>query len=220
MNNLSTSPVQFGPGSRFDLMPPYSSRFVAIVCLISLQRCDALTSRNYRISCTGTHRGSCRRSGVSLCLYKAMLGRLSEFMEPSVLVLGRDVNRIAISDFDHIVPLEPRALPIRIHLQEHTRWYGRLTASSLLSITRMNGCAAIFAQTRVGRNNRHYKCYKLRTMNEHMGDPHGNRSTARGDRRVTRIGKILRRTSLDEFPQGWNVIRGDVSLVGAPPTSS
>ena len=76
---------------------------------------------------------------------------------------------------------------------------------------------AIFAQPRVGRNNRHYQCYKLRTMYYDMGDLHGNRSTARDDDRLTRIGKILRRTSLDEFPQLWNVIRGDMSLVGPRP---
>jgi exopolysaccharide biosynthesis polyprenyl glycosylphosphotransferase len=76
---------------------------------------------------------------------------------------------------------------------------------------------AIFAQPRVGRNNRRYQCYKLRTMRDDMGDPHGNRSTARDDDRLTRIGKFLRRTSLDELPQLWNVIRGDMSLVGPRP---
>jgi exopolysaccharide biosynthesis polyprenyl glycosylphosphotransferase len=76
---------------------------------------------------------------------------------------------------------------------------------------------AIFAQPRVGRNNHRYNCYKLRTMYHEMGDPHGNRSTARDDDRVTRTGKFLRRTSLDELPQLWNVIRGDMSLVGPRP---
>ena len=76
---------------------------------------------------------------------------------------------------------------------------------------------AIFAQSRIGRNNRHYQCDKLRTMYADMGDPHGNRSTARDDDRVTRLGKFLRRASLDELPQLWNVIIGDMSLVGPRP---
>jgi exopolysaccharide biosynthesis polyprenyl glycosylphosphotransferase len=76
---------------------------------------------------------------------------------------------------------------------------------------------AIFPQPRVGRNNRRFQCYKLRTMYEDMSDPQGSRSTARDDNRFTRIGKFLRRTSLDELPQLWNVIRGDMSLVGPRP---
>jgi exopolysaccharide biosynthesis polyprenyl glycosylphosphotransferase len=76
---------------------------------------------------------------------------------------------------------------------------------------------AIFAQPRVGRNNHRYQCYKLRTMYDDMRDPHANRLAARDDERVTRIGKFLRRTSLDELPQLWNVIRGDMSLVGPRP---
>ena len=67
---------------------------------------------------------------------------------------------------------------------------------------------AIFAQPRVGRNNRRYMCYKLRTMYADMSDPHGDRSTAHDDDRITKIGKFLRRTSLDELPQLWNVILG------------
>jgi lipopolysaccharide/colanic/teichoic acid biosynthesis glycosyltransferase len=76
---------------------------------------------------------------------------------------------------------------------------------------------AIFAQPRVGRNNRRYMCYKLRTMYADMGDPPGVRSTAHDDERITKFGKFLRRTSLDELPQLWNVIVGDMSLVGPRP---
>ena len=76
---------------------------------------------------------------------------------------------------------------------------------------------ALFAQPRVGRNNYRYLCYKLRSMYDDATDPDGNRSTARDDDRITRIGKLMRHTSLDELPQLWNVIRGDMSLVGPRP---
>jgi polysaccharide biosynthesis protein PslA len=76
---------------------------------------------------------------------------------------------------------------------------------------------AFFIQTRVGRNNRHYRCYKLRTMRHEASDPEGARSTSKGDDRTTRIGTILRRTSLDELPQLLNVLSGDMSLVGPRP---
>jgi polysaccharide biosynthesis protein PslA len=76
---------------------------------------------------------------------------------------------------------------------------------------------AIFAQVRVGRNNRRYRCYKLRTMFDHASDPDGNQSTARDDDRITKIGRLMRRTSIDELPQLWNIIRGDMSLVGPRP---
>ena len=87
----------------------------------------------------------------------------------------------------------------------------------MLLIKRDSPGPAIFAQPRVGRNNHRYQCYKLRTMHDDLADPNGNRSTARDDDRVTRIGKFLRRTSLDELPKLWNVIRGDMSLAGPRP---
>jgi lipopolysaccharide/colanic/teichoic acid biosynthesis glycosyltransferase len=74
-----------------------------------------------------------------------------------------------------------------------------------------------FIQERVGRNNRRYFCYKFRTMKAEHSDTDGSRSVSRDDLRVTRVGKLLRRTSLDELPQIWNVIRGEMSLVGPRP---
>ena len=75
----------------------------------------------------------------------------------------------------------------------------------------------LFAQDRVGRRNGFYRCYKLRTMRAETTDETGSRSASRGDDRVTNIGKFLRKTSLDELPQLWNVFRGDMSLVGPRP---
>jgi len=75
----------------------------------------------------------------------------------------------------------------------------------------------LFVQRRYGYRNRSFKIYKFRTMRMGAGDVRGVRQTVQGDSRVTRIGRILRKTSLDEIPQLLNVIKGDMSLVGPRP---
>ena len=59
--------------------------------------------------------------------------------------------------------------------------------------------------------------FKFRTMHHHLADPDAERLTAPGDPRVTRVGRVLRRTSLDELPQLFNVLAGKMSLVGPRP---
>jgi lipopolysaccharide/colanic/teichoic acid biosynthesis glycosyltransferase len=75
----------------------------------------------------------------------------------------------------------------------------------------------MFFQYRYGYRNRFFKIYKFRTMRTDDCDARGVKQTVRGDSRVTPIGKILRKTSLDEIPQLINVIKGDMSLVGPRP---
>jgi Undecaprenyl-phosphate glucose phosphotransferase len=71
-----------------------------------------------------------------------------------------------------------------------------------------------FCQERFGFNNNPIRVIKFRTMYQDQGDLTGTQCTVRNDPRVTRIGRILRRSSLDELPQLLNVLKGDMSLVG------
>lgn len=75
----------------------------------------------------------------------------------------------------------------------------------------------IFKQKRYGRNNQLIEVLKFRTMYHHNRDPNATQLTRRNDPRVTRVGAFLRRTSLDELPQFFNVLFGDMSVVGPRP---
>jgi lipopolysaccharide/colanic/teichoic acid biosynthesis glycosyltransferase len=75
----------------------------------------------------------------------------------------------------------------------------------------------LFRQWRFGRGSVPFVMYKFRTMDALRGDPTGALRTQRVDPRVTRIGRLLRRTSLDELPQLFNVLSGEMSLVGPRP---
>jgi exopolysaccharide biosynthesis polyprenyl glycosylphosphotransferase len=84
-------------------------------------------------------------------------------------------------------------------------------AVAALAIKLDDGGQIFFRQTRVGRNRQPFTLYKLRTM---RADPTGARYTAKGDARITRLGRFLRATRLDELPQLWNVFKGDMSMIG------
>jgi len=75
----------------------------------------------------------------------------------------------------------------------------------------------LFCQTRYGWDSRPFRIWKFRTMWAHMGDARGARQTVRNDPRVTRLGAFLRKTNIDELPQLFNVLKGDMSLVGPRP---
>lgn len=75
----------------------------------------------------------------------------------------------------------------------------------------------IFCQERVGLHNKPFHMYKFRTMYVQTEEEEQKGWTKKGDPRVTKVGRFLRRTSLDEFPQLFNVLKGDMSLVGPRP---
>ena len=75
----------------------------------------------------------------------------------------------------------------------------------------------LFKQERVGQGNRLFEVLKFRSMRVEAGDKAGCRSASRDDDRITRVGRIIRGTSIDELPQLLNVLNGDMSLVGPRP---
>jgi lipopolysaccharide/colanic/teichoic acid biosynthesis glycosyltransferase len=75
----------------------------------------------------------------------------------------------------------------------------------------------LFRQPRVGQGNRMFDVYKFRSMVSTMSDALGSQSTLRDDARITRVGRFIRRTSIDELPQLFNVLGGSMSLVGPRP---
>lgn len=75
----------------------------------------------------------------------------------------------------------------------------------------------LFRQDRIGLGNRKFRILKFRTMHVDQLDEKAEKSTSRDDPRVTRVGAVLRRTSLDELPQFINVLLGDMSIVGPRP---
>ncbi|WP_299734043.1 sugar transferase [uncultured Tateyamaria sp.] len=103
----------------------------------------------------------------------------------------------------------------------------------LWAITRRDGAPGFFGHQRVGQNGRMFRCWKIRTMvhdaEKRLEECLNNCPEAASewalyqklsdDPRVTSMGKFLRRTSLDELPQIWNVLRGDMSFVGPRPVT-
>jgi len=102
-----------------------------------------------------------------------------------------------------------------------------LLALSILLVYLEDGSPVIFRQMRVGRNGRLFEMFKIRTMVKNAEqlqdqiaacDPDGNPiHKVKDDSRVTRVGRVLRRFSLDELPQLFNVLSGTMSLVGPRP---
>jgi lipopolysaccharide/colanic/teichoic acid biosynthesis glycosyltransferase len=91
-------------------------------------------------------------------------------------------------------------------------------AVAALAIKLEDGGPVLYRQRRVGRDGREFELVKLRTMVIGAEQQGAGLAVNRGDPRITRVGRTLRRLSLDELPQLWNVVRGEMSLIGPRPT--
>ena len=91
-----------------------------------------------------------------------------------------------------------------------------LLLAAALTIAVETGLPVLFRQTRVGLNGREFGMFKFRSMVKNAASI-GPYFTTDNDPRITRVGRFIRRTSIDELPQLINVLRGDMSLVGPRP---
>jgi lipopolysaccharide/colanic/teichoic acid biosynthesis glycosyltransferase len=90
--------------------------------------------------------------------------------------------------------------------------------AAALAIKLDDGGPVFYRQPRVGLNGEEFELLKLRTMEVGAEERGARFAVNEGDPRITRAGRVLRRLSLDELPQLWNVLRGDMSLIGPRPT--
>jgi sugar transferase (PEP-CTERM system associated) len=133
-----------------------------------------------------------------------------ENLSPSWLVFGEGFRR------SNVFILVRRALSIAISL------VGLIFALPLIPLImlaiRFDSKGSVFyTQTRVGKNGRHFKVVKFRTMRQDAEAANGPQWAGNGDPRVTRVGKFLRASRLDEIPQLWCVLKGDMAFVGPRP---
>ncbi len=91
-------------------------------------------------------------------------------------------------------------------------------AAAALAVKLSDGGPVLYRQTRVGKDGVDFELLKLRTMVVGAETQGAGFAVNRGDARITPVGRVLRRLSLDELPQLWNVVRGDMSVIGPRPT--
>lgn len=129
-------------------------------------------------------------------------------------------DRTYLAYVDEFVPYRVgplrRALDVLVVLLSAPLVVPVLTIAMLAVLVR-SGRPVLFISERVGEGGRPFRFYKLRTMTT---GPAGAGVTAAGDPRITGVGRFLRRTSLDELPQLWHVLRGQMTLVGPRPESA
>jgi len=95
---------------------------------------------------------------------------------------------------------------------------GPLLALAAIAIKLEDGGPVLYRQLRVGKNGTDFELLKLRSMVVGAETQGAGLAVDAGDSRITRVGRVVRRSSIDELPQLWNVLRGEMSIVGPRPT--
>ena len=93
-----------------------------------------------------------------------------------------------------------------------------LLAAGALAVKLEDGGPVLYRQTRVGKDGEDFELLKLRTMVVGAERKGAGFAVDKGDSRITSVGRVLRRLSIDELPQLWNVVRGEMSVIGPRPT--
>jgi lipopolysaccharide/colanic/teichoic acid biosynthesis glycosyltransferase len=118
---------------------------------------------------------------------------------------------------------EGRGHTLNRALDVGTAGAGLLLASPMLAVAALaikldDRGPVFYRQRRVGLHGREFELLKLRTMLVGAESRGAGFAVNEGDPRITRVGRVLRRLSIDELPQLWNVVRGDMSMIGPRPT--
>ena len=167
-----------------------------------------------------------------------------DFLESIVSICEKSgVHTKFIPDYNSLIPGKPytedlMGLPVinirYVPLTNTLNWWmkrivdivvslvGLVVASPIMLIAAIAvGCTSkgpiIFKQERIGLHNKPFRMYKFRTMRVQMPSAEQKAWTTKDDPRVTKVGKFLRRTSIDELPQLFNILKGDMSVVGPRP---
>jgi exopolysaccharide biosynthesis polyprenyl glycosylphosphotransferase len=143
-------------------------------------------------------------------LYEEMTGRVPIHHLESDWIIRSFVDEIRVSGFydlsKRLIDLVGGAAGMLVLIAS----YPFLAAAIALD----NGFPIFYSQMRLGRGGSTFRIYKFRSMHNGANADEAARATLENDPRVTRVGRFLRKTRLDELPQFWNVLRGDMSLVG------
>ena len=170
-------------------------------------------------------------------LFRSRLEQIVDWCEKS------GVHTKFIPDYNSVVPSKPYTedilgLPVinirYVPLTNTLNWFGKrlidilgaflafVVSSPIMLVAAIAvKCSSpgpvIFKQERIGLHNKPFKMYKFRSMRQQTDDEEKKGWTVKDDPRVTKIGSFLRKTSLDELPQLFNILKGDMSLVGPRP---